>query len=52
MPGAFFIGKITIILYWFLQVFFLSALRFAYRYFRYTRARHQVTRHAAGLNLM
>src|SRR5215217_7481016 len=38
--GAFFLGKITIILYWFLQVFFLSALRFAYRYFRYTRARH------------
>jgi O-antigen biosynthesis protein WbqV len=40
VAGAFFIGKITIILYWFLQVFFLSALRFAYRYFRYTRARH------------
>ena len=27
-------------LYWFLEVFFLSALRFAYRYFRYTRVRH------------
>jgi FlaA1/EpsC-like NDP-sugar epimerase len=40
VQGAFFIGKITIILYWFLEVFFLSALRFAYRYFRYTRARH------------
>ncbi|MBN8990898.1 MAG: polysaccharide biosynthesis protein [Rhizobiales bacterium] len=40
VQGAFFLGKITIILYWFLQVFFLSALRFAYRYFRYTRARH------------
>lgn len=40
VSGAFFIGKITIILYWFLEVFFLSALRFAYRYFRYTRARH------------
>lgn len=39
VPGAFFIGKITIILYWFLEVFFLSGLRFAYRYFRYTRAR-------------
>src|ERR1700755_2114908 len=37
--GAFFIGKITIILYWFLEIFFLSGLRFAYRYFRYTRAR-------------
>jgi FlaA1/EpsC-like NDP-sugar epimerase len=40
VPGSFFFGKITIILYWFLEVFFLSALRFAYRYFRYTRARH------------
>ena len=40
VQGAFFIGKITIILYFFLEVFFLSALRFAYRYFRYTRARH------------
>ena len=40
--GAFFLGKITIILYWFLEVFFLSALRFAYRYFRYSR----VLRHA------
>jgi FlaA1/EpsC-like NDP-sugar epimerase len=38
--GTFFLGKITIILYWFLEVFFLSASRFAYRYFRYTRVRH------------
>src|SRR5947207_2788264 len=37
--GTFFLGKITIVLYWFLEVFFLSALRFAYRYFRYTRVR-------------
>jgi FlaA1/EpsC-like NDP-sugar epimerase len=37
--GTFFIGKITIILYWFLEVSFLGALRFAYRYFRYTRVR-------------
>jgi FlaA1/EpsC-like NDP-sugar epimerase len=40
VQGAFFLGKITIVLYWFLEVFFLSALRFAYRYFRYTRVRH------------
>jgi FlaA1/EpsC-like NDP-sugar epimerase len=38
--GTFFLGRITIILYWFLEVFFLSASRFAYRYFRYTRVRH------------
>jgi FlaA1/EpsC-like NDP-sugar epimerase len=37
--GTFFLGKITIILYWFLEVSFLSAARFAYRYFRYTRIR-------------
>jgi len=37
--GTFFLGRITIILYWFLEIFFLSALRFAYRYFRYTRVR-------------
>src|SRR4051794_5358390 len=40
IQGAFFLGKITIILYWFLEIFFLSALRFVYRYFRYTRARY------------
>jgi FlaA1/EpsC-like NDP-sugar epimerase len=38
--GAFFFGKVTIVLFWFLEVSFLSALRFAYRYFRYTRVRH------------
>ncbi len=38
--GTFFFGKVTIVLYWFLEVSFLSALRFAYRYFRYTRVRH------------
>jgi FlaA1/EpsC-like NDP-sugar epimerase len=27
-------GRVTIVLYWFLQVFALSALRFGYRYFR------------------
>ncbi len=35
--GTFFFGKITIALYWFLQVFFLGGSRVAYRYFRYTR---------------
>jgi len=37
--STFFIGRVTVILYWFLEVFFLSASRFAYRYFRYTRVR-------------
>jgi FlaA1/EpsC-like NDP-sugar epimerase len=35
--GTFFFGKITIILYWLLQIAFLSGPRIAYRYFRYTR---------------
>ena len=35
--GRFFFGKLTIILYWFLQIFFLAGLRVVYRYFRYTR---------------
>ena len=35
--GHFFFGKITILLYWFLQMFFLSGSRVAYRYFHYSR---------------
>src|SRR5207247_6392707 len=42
--GAFFFGKITIVLYWLLQIAFLSGPRIAYRYFRYTRTlRHAKT---------
>ncbi|MBR0744689.1 polysaccharide biosynthesis protein [Bradyrhizobium japonicum] len=44
--GAFFLGKVTIVLYWFLEITFLSALRMAYRHFRYTRVR----RRAKGQN--
>lgn len=39
--GTFFLGKVTIILYWFVEIFFLSGARLAYRYFRYTRTRNQ-----------
>ena len=35
--GQFFFGKITILLYWLLQMFFLGGSRVAYRYFRYAR---------------
>jgi FlaA1/EpsC-like NDP-sugar epimerase len=35
--GTFFFGKITIVLYWLLQIAFLAGPRVAYRYFRYTR---------------
>lgn len=50
--GSFFLGKITIVLYWFLEVFFLSALRFAYRYFRYTRAIHHAKAEDASPTLL
>src|SRR5436305_3294720 len=40
VQGPFFLGKATIVLYWFLEVFFLAAPRFAYRYFRFTRVRY------------
>jgi len=39
--GGFFFGKITIVLYWFLQIFFFGGMRFAYRYFRFTRSRNK-----------
>src|ERR1700737_1289193 len=52
LQGPFFLGKITIILYWFLEVFFLSALRFAYRYFRYTRVRHHAKAEDASPTLL
>ena len=35
--GTFFFGKITILLYWFAQMFFLGGLRIVYRYFHYRR---------------
>jgi len=50
--GAYFFGKVTIVLYWFLQVFFLSALRFTYRYFRYTRVRRHAKEGAAAPALL
>lgn len=39
--GRFFLGKTTIVLYWFVEIFTLSGARLAYRYFRYTRTRNQ-----------
>jgi FlaA1/EpsC-like NDP-sugar epimerase len=46
--GTFFFGKITIALYWFLQVFFLAGSRIAYRYFRYTRTLQRARRGASA----
>jgi len=40
--GTFFFGKITILLYWLLQMFFLGGSRVAYRYFHYARTLQRV----------
>ena len=45
-------GRITIVLYWFLQVFALSALRFGYRYFRYSRVRRHARTEGASPTLL
>src|SRR3984957_11057571 len=50
--GTFFFGKVTIILFWFLELTALSALRFAYRYFRYTRVRHHARAEEASPTLL
>jgi O-antigen biosynthesis protein WbqV len=46
--GTFFFGKVTIALYWFLQMFFLGGPRIAYRVFRLSRTE----RHAKGPDAM
>ena len=40
--GTFFFGKITILLYWVLQMFCLGGPRIAYRLFRHARTQHHV----------
>jgi FlaA1/EpsC-like NDP-sugar epimerase len=52
VQGAFFFGKVTIILFWFLEVSFLAAARFAYRYFRYTRVRRHAKSEDAAPTLL
>src|SRR5262249_4908377 len=42
--GTFFFGKITIALYWFVQMFFLGGSRVAYRYYHYNRMRQHARR--------
>jgi FlaA1/EpsC-like NDP-sugar epimerase len=40
--GTFFFGKVTIALYWFLQMFFLGGPRIAYRLFRASRTQQHI----------
>src|ERR1041384_8702930 len=42
--GDYFFGKITILLYWFLQMAFLAGSRVAYRHFRYVRTQQHHAR--------
>lgn len=42
--GTFYFGKITIALYWLVQVALLGGPRLAYRYFKYSRSKHQAAR--------
>jgi FlaA1/EpsC-like NDP-sugar epimerase len=44
--GYFFFGKITIVLYWLVQIALLGGPRLAYRYFKYSRSKHQAAREA------
>ncbi|WP_295846990.1 nucleoside-diphosphate sugar epimerase/dehydratase, partial [Tardiphaga sp.] len=50
--GMFFLGKTTIVIYWFVEVAFLSGSRLAYRYFRYTRTRNQARAIDAAATLL
>jgi FlaA1/EpsC-like NDP-sugar epimerase len=50
--GTFFFGKITIALYWFVQMFFLGGSRVAYRYFHYTRIRQHARRADSAATLV
>jgi FlaA1/EpsC-like NDP-sugar epimerase len=44
--GYFFFGKITLVLYWLVQIALLGGPRLAYRYFKYSRSKHQAAREA------
>ncbi|MGI6244852.1 MAG: SDR family NAD(P)-dependent oxidoreductase [Pseudochelatococcus sp.] len=45
--GFFFFGKITIVLYWMLQLFLLGGPRLAYRYLKYAQSRQTLVREGA-----
>ncbi|AWM89288.1 nucleoside-diphosphate sugar epimerase/dehydratase [Microvirga sp. 17 mud 1-3] len=44
--GTFFFGKITIALYWLIQMFLLGGPRLAFRYVKYARSRNTIERDA------
>ena len=50
--GFYFFGKIAILLYWVLQVFFLGGARLAFRYLKYARSRQSNARAATVPTLL
>ncbi len=52
LRGSYLVGKVTILLFWFLEIAFLSGSRFAYRYFRYTRVRRHAREDDAASALL
>ncbi len=50
--GTFFFGKITIALYWLIQMFLLGGPRLAFRYMKYARSRHTLQRDASTPTLL
>ncbi|MGO4525762.1 SDR family NAD(P)-dependent oxidoreductase [Microvirga sp. 2MCAF35] len=50
--GTFFFGKITIALYWLIQMFLLGGPRLAFRYVKYARSRHSLQRDASTPTLL
>jgi len=52
LRGSYLVGKVTIVLFWFLDIAFLSGSRFAYRYFRYTRVRRHAREDNAASALL
>src|SRR5215218_1904911 len=50
--GTFFFGKITIALYWLIQMFLLGGPRLAFRYLKYARSRQTLERDASTPTLL
>ncbi len=50
--GFYYFGKITIALYWLIQMFLLGGPRLAFRYFKYARSRNTLERDASTPTLL
>jgi O-antigen biosynthesis protein WbqV len=50
--GSFLFGKLTIVIYWLLQIFLLGGPRIAYRYFRYARTQRAIPADATPILIL